>query len=113
MVMASEVSHALEIAEGYGWSGTTTPASTSPAFLEAKDVETRCPASRAANLGKAGVELVHGRAVLKTPARSRWPARIAAENPDRHGRPPLEADELPRVRAIDRERCTRNCPSAS
>ena len=65
MVMASEVSHALEIAEGYGWSFDQARFDW-PTFLEAKDVEiARLSGIYAANLGKAGVELVHGRAVLK------------------------------------------------
>ncbi|GAA0758438.1 glutathione-disulfide reductase [Actinomadura yumaensis] len=65
MVMASEVSHALQIAEGYGWSFDQARFDW-PTFLEAKDVEiARLSGIYAANLGKAGVELVHGRAVLK------------------------------------------------
>ena len=65
MVMASEVSHALEIAEGYGWSFADASLDW-PTFLEAKNVEiARLSGIYAANLGKAGVELVHGRAVLK------------------------------------------------
>ncbi|MGQ3113426.1 MAG: FAD-dependent oxidoreductase, partial [Brevundimonas sp.] len=65
MVMASEVSHALEIAEGYGWSFDNAQFDW-PKFLEAKDVEiARLSGIYAANLGKAGVELVHGRAILK------------------------------------------------
>jgi glutathione reductase (NADPH) len=65
MVMASEVSHALEIAEGYGWSFDNAQFDW-PTFLLAKDVEiARLSGIYAANLGKAGVDLVHGRAVLK------------------------------------------------
>ena len=65
MVMASEVSHALEIAEGYGWSFDNAKFDW-PTFLEAKDVEiARLSGIYAANLGKAGVDLIHGRAVLK------------------------------------------------
>ena len=65
MVMASEVSHAIEIAEGYGWSFEGTKFDW-PTFLEAKDVEiARLSGIYAANLGKAGVDLIHGRAVLK------------------------------------------------
>ncbi|MDQ7811950.1 glutathione-disulfide reductase [Brevundimonas sp.] len=65
MVMASEVSHALEIAEGYGWSFDSAKFDW-PTFLEAKDVEiARLSGIYAANLGKAGVDLIHGRAVLK------------------------------------------------
>ncbi len=65
MVMASEVSHALDIAEGYGWSVDNARFDW-PRFLEAKDVEIgRLSGIYAANLGKAGVDLIHGRAVLK------------------------------------------------
>tara|TARA_R110002167_G_scaffold21029_7_gene76566 strand:+ start:3552 stop:4952 length:1401 start_codon:yes stop_codon:yes gene_type:complete len=65
MVMASEVSHALEIAEGYGWSFESAKFDW-PKFLESKDVEiARLSGIYVANLGKAGVDLVHGRAVLK------------------------------------------------
>lgn len=65
MVMASEVSHALEIAEGYGWSFADAKFDW-PTFLQAKDVEiARLSGIYAANLGKAGVDLVHGRAVMK------------------------------------------------
>ena len=64
MVMASEVSHALHIAEGYGWSFDKATFDW-PTFLQAKDVEiARLSGIYAANLGKAGVDLVHGRAVL-------------------------------------------------
>ena len=67
MVMASEVSHAVEIAEGYGWSFDNVKFDW-PTFLEAKDVEiARLSGIYAANLGKAGVDLIHGRAVLKDP----------------------------------------------
>jgi len=65
MVMASEVSHALEIAEGYGWSFDNAKFDW-PTFLQAKDVEiARLSGIYAANLAKAGVDLVHGRAILK------------------------------------------------
>jgi glutathione reductase (NADPH) len=64
MVMASEVSHALHIAEGYGWSFDKATFDW-PTFLQSKDVEiARLSGLYAANLGKAGVDLVHGRAVL-------------------------------------------------
>ncbi|MES2834858.1 MAG: glutathione-disulfide reductase [Pseudomonadota bacterium] len=65
MVMASEVSHALEIAESYGW--TIENASFDwPKFIQTKDVEiARLSGIYAANLAKAGAELLHGRAVLK------------------------------------------------
>jgi glutathione reductase (NADPH) len=64
MVMASDFSHQFETAEGYGW--TVDARFDWPKFLEAKDVEiARLSGIYAANLGKAGVELMHGRAVLK------------------------------------------------
>ncbi|MDA1322567.1 MAG: FAD-dependent oxidoreductase, partial [Proteobacteria bacterium] len=59
MVMASEVSHALEIAEGYGWSFDNAKFDW-PTFLHAKDVEiARLSGIYAANLAKAGFDLVH------------------------------------------------------
>jgi glutathione reductase (NADPH) len=64
MVMASDFSHQFETAEGYGW--TVEASFDWPKFLEAKDVEiARLSGIYAANLGKAGVELIHGRAVLR------------------------------------------------
>ncbi|QTC93124.1 glutathione-disulfide reductase [Brevundimonas goettingensis] len=63
MVMASDFAHDFEIAEGYGW--TIDAKFDWPKFLEAKDVEiARLSGIYAANLGKAGVDLVNGRAVL-------------------------------------------------
>ena len=64
MVMASDFAHAFEIAEGYGW--TIDASFDWPKFIESKDVEiARLSGIYVANLGKAGVELIHGRAVLK------------------------------------------------
>ncbi len=64
MVMASDFSHQFETARGYGW--TVEAAFDWPTFLQAKDVEiARLSGIYAANLGKAGVDLIHGRAVLK------------------------------------------------
>lgn len=64
MVMASDFTHQFETARGYGWS--VDAAFDWKTFLERKDVEiARLSGIYAANLGKAGVELVHGRAVLK------------------------------------------------
>jgi glutathione reductase (NADPH) len=64
MVMASDFAHQFETAEGYGW--TVDARFDWPKFLQAKDVEiARLSGIYAANLGKAGVDLVHGRAVLK------------------------------------------------
>jgi len=63
MVMASDFAHDFKIAEGYGW--TIDASFDWPKFLEAKDVEiARLSGIYAANLGKAGVDLVNGRAVL-------------------------------------------------
>ncbi len=65
MVMASDFAHQFEIAEGYGWT-VPEPTFDWPRFIEAKDVEiARLSGIYAANLGKAGAELIHGRAVLK------------------------------------------------
>jgi glutathione reductase (NADPH) len=65
MVYASEVSNQLKVAQGFGW---TIPEATFDwkRFIEAKDVEiARLSGIYVANLGKAGAELVHARAVLK------------------------------------------------
>jgi len=64
MVMASDFSHQFHTAEGYGW--TIDAAFDWPKFLQTKDVEiARLSGIYAANLGKAGVDLLHGRAILK------------------------------------------------
>ena len=65
MVYASEFSHIFETARGYGWT-VENPTFDWPTFLEAKDVEiARLSGIYAANLGKAGVDTFHARAVLK------------------------------------------------
>ncbi|MFN4295628.1 MAG: glutathione-disulfide reductase [Brevundimonas sp.] len=65
MVYASEFSHSFETARGYGWT-VENPTFDWPTFLEAKDVEiARLSGIYAANLGKAGVDAFHARAVLK------------------------------------------------
>ena len=64
MVMASDFAHQFHTAEGYGW--TVDARFDWPSFLEAKDIEiARLSGIYAANLGKAGVDLINGRAVLK------------------------------------------------
>ena len=64
MVMASDFAHQFETAGGYGW--TVDASFDWPKFIQAKDVEiARLSGIYAANLGKAGVDLIHGRAVLK------------------------------------------------
>ncbi|WP_372708287.1 glutathione-disulfide reductase [Brevundimonas sp.] len=64
MVMASDFSHQFETAEGYGW--TVEASFDWPKFIQTKDVEiARLSGIYVANLGKAGVDLIHGRAVLK------------------------------------------------
>ena len=64
MVMASDFAHQFETAEGYGW--TIDASFDWPKFIEAKDVEiARLSGIYVANLAKAGVDIVHGRAVLK------------------------------------------------
>ncbi|MBX3480789.1 MAG: glutathione-disulfide reductase [Caulobacter sp.] len=65
MVYASEVSNQLKTARGFGW---TIPEASFDwkTFLDAKDVEiARLSGIYVANLGKAGAELFHSRAVLK------------------------------------------------
>ncbi|HYE46806.1 MAG TPA: glutathione-disulfide reductase [Caulobacter sp.] len=65
MVYASEVSHQLKTARGFGW---TIPEARFDwkTFRQAKDVEiARLSGIYVANLAKAGAELVHARAVLK------------------------------------------------
>lgn len=65
MVYASDFSHQLKVAEGFGWS-VGEPTFDWPKFIEAKDVEiARLSGLYAANLAKAGADMVHGRAVLK------------------------------------------------
>ncbi|MFT4956580.1 MAG: glutathione reductase (NADPH) [Brevundimonas sp.] len=65
MVYASEFSHTFETARGYGWT-VEAPTFDWKTFLEAKDVEiARLSGIYAANLGKAGVDTFHARAVLK------------------------------------------------
>ena len=65
MVYASEFSHTFETARGYGWT-VDNPTFDWKTFLEAKDVEIgRLSGIYAANLGKAGVDTFHARAVLK------------------------------------------------
>jgi len=66
MVMASDFAHQFKTAEGYGW--TVEASFDWPTFLQTKDVEiARLSGIYVANLGKAGVDLIHGRAVLKGP----------------------------------------------
>src|SRR5690606_10222565 len=65
MVYASEFSQVFETARGYGWT-VENPTFDWSAFLETKEVEiARLSGLYAANLGKAGVETFHARAVLK------------------------------------------------
>ena len=65
MVYASEFSHTFETARGYGWT-VENPTFDWKTFLEAKDVEiARLSGIYAANLGTAGVDTFHARAVLK------------------------------------------------
>jgi glutathione reductase (NADPH) len=64
MVMASDFAHQFKTAQGYGW--TVEASFDWPEFIDTKDVEiARLSGIYAANLGKAGVDLIHGRAVLK------------------------------------------------
>ena len=64
MVMASDFAHQFHTAEGYGW--TVDARFDWSKFLQAKDIEiARLSGIYTANLGKAGVDLINGRAVLK------------------------------------------------
>ena len=65
MVYASDFAHEFKIAEGYGWT-VGEPTFDWHSFIESKDVEiARLSGIYAANLAKAGADLIHGRAVLK------------------------------------------------
>ncbi|WP_312136874.1 glutathione-disulfide reductase [Brevundimonas sp.] len=65
MVMASEFTHQLEVAQGFGW--TVEHANFDwTKFRNAKETEiARLSGLYNANLSKAGVEIINGRAVLK------------------------------------------------
>lgn len=65
MVYASEFSHQVKTARGFGWT-VEEPRFDWPTFLQAKDIEiARLSGIYVTNLQKAGATLVHGRAVLK------------------------------------------------
>ena len=66
MVYASEVTHHLEVAKGFGWSGCETPTFDWKVFLDRKDTEiARLSGVYVRVLGNAGAELIHARAELK------------------------------------------------
>jgi len=66
MVYASEVTHQLEVAKGFGWEGCETPRFNWTTFLERKDVEiARLSGIYVRNLANAGAELIHGSATLR------------------------------------------------
>ncbi len=66
MVYASDFAHQFKTAEGYGWSFPEKPVFDWKTFITAKDVEiARLSGIYAANLAKAGADMIHGRAVLK------------------------------------------------
>jgi glutathione reductase (NADPH) len=66
MVYASEVSHQLQVAKGYGWSGFENIRFDWKTFLEKKDVEiARLSGIYVRNLSNAGAELAHARAELR------------------------------------------------
>ncbi len=65
MVYASEFSHQVKTARGFGWT-VEEPKFDWPTFLQAKDIEiARLSGIYVTNLQKAGADLVHGRAILK------------------------------------------------
>ncbi|HYF23459.1 MAG TPA: glutathione-disulfide reductase [Caulobacteraceae bacterium] len=64
MVYASDFAHQFKIARGYGWT-VPEPVFDWPAFMNHKDVEiARLSGIYAANLAKAGAEMVHSKARL-------------------------------------------------
>lgn len=64
MVYASEFAHEIELARGYGWT-VPDPSFDWPTFITAKDVEiARLSGIYAANLAKAGADLIHAKARL-------------------------------------------------
>jgi glutathione reductase (NADPH) len=66
MVYASEVTHQLEVARGFGWEACESPRFNWATFLERKDVEiARLSGIYVRNLANAGAELFHARAELK------------------------------------------------
>ena len=66
MVYASEVSHQVHVAQGYGWSGFENLRFDWKTFLEKKDVEiARLSGIYVRNLSNAGAELAHARAELR------------------------------------------------
>ena len=66
MVYASDYSHQFKTAEGYGWSFPAEPVFDWKTFITAKDVEiARLSGIYAANLAKAGADMVHSKARLK------------------------------------------------
>ncbi len=67
MVNASDVSHQIKIAKGYGWT-IPEPTFSWPDFITSKDIEiARLSGIYTANLGKAGADLIHGRAKMVDP----------------------------------------------
>jgi len=65
MVYASMFSHALEVAESYGWSGCDQPTFDWDTFRNHKDIEiARLSGIYVTNLANAGAELVHAKARL-------------------------------------------------
>ena len=66
MVYASEVTHQLEVARGFGWEGCHEPTFNWSTFLDRKDVEiARLSGIYVTVLSNAGAELAHARAELK------------------------------------------------
>ena len=66
MVYASEVTHQLEVAKGFGWSGCESMTFDWKVFLERKDTEiARLSGIYVRVLANAGADLIHARAELK------------------------------------------------
>ncbi len=66
MVYASEFKRSFDLAQGYGWTIPEPPTFDWPRFLAAKDMEiARLSGIYVANLGKAGADLIMGKALFK------------------------------------------------
>ena len=66
MVYASEVSHQIQVAEGFGWEGLKDARFNWKTFLEKKDIEiARLSGIYVRVLANAGADLIHARAELR------------------------------------------------
>jgi glutathione reductase (NADPH) len=101
MVYASEFAHHFKTAEGYGWT-VPQPSFDWKTFITAKDVEiARLSGIYAANLQKAGADLVHGRAVLTGPHSVKIPEKDLSATAETiliaTGGRPYKPEEIPGI----------------